>query len=119
MNLTTSELLARVAALEAAGAAVRAEADGLRVRVAELEAADPPPPPGGVPVVEFKRRLAMLVYVLGTKDAEVRQKWDRVLAMLDTFTVVYPDQEPVSSLIDAAVVDQLLSPEAAAALKGG
>jgi hypothetical protein len=78
--------------------------------------ARPVEPAGGIPVAEFKRRAAMLYYVLGTKPDDVQRRWDRVLGLLDSFTVVYPAEQPVAGLLQAAVADGLLTAEQAAAL---
>jgi hypothetical protein len=73
-------------------------------------------PDNGIPIVDFKRRLAKMLYILGTKTAETQTKWDRVLRLLDSFTVVYAQQPPVSDLIQLAVADGLLTAEEAVVL---
>jgi hypothetical protein len=64
---------------------------------------------GGIPTSEFKRRLARMIYNLGTKKDDVQSKWDRVLALLDSFTTIYPHKPPVSDLITLAVADGLIT----------
>jgi hypothetical protein len=76
----------------------------------------PAVPDNGIPIVDFKRRLAKMLYILGTKTAETQTKWDRVLRLLDSFTVVYAQQPPVSDLIQLAVADGLLTAEEAVVL---
>jgi len=95
----------------AALAEVEAERDSLRAELAALREVKP-----GVPVAEFKRRLAPFYFALGGFPDAVQKQWDRVLALLDTYTVVYPREEPVAGLIQAARAQNLLTAEQAAAL---
>lgn len=72
----------------------------------------------GVPVTSFKKKIALLYLKLGEKEEVIQKKWDRVFRLLDAFTVVYPDQQPLSGLLDAAVADGLLTSEEAVELRG-
>ena len=70
-------------------------------------------PGGGIAVAEFRRSLAGVIYALGSLPEAKQRQWDRVLALLDSYTVIYPGQEPVAGLLTLAVADGLLTREQA------
>lgn len=74
-------------------------------------------PPVGVSSLTFRKRLIPLRVALTMHpDASVKAKWAAVLPELDYFTIVYPDQSPVSDLITMAVADGLITSEQAVAI---
>lgn len=71
------------------------------------------PSKGGVPIGQFYKRLVPLrLRLLQSSSPEIKEKWAVILHELDRgYTVIYPQDSLVASLIQEAIVDKLLSEE--------